>query len=232
MNRAEKKSLKTKALTLLEIAVPRKSYSVILKKLPPESHSMLDVGVGKGEVASIIRKRKNYYMVGVDLFKPYILLCKQIPAHDDYVLADARYLPFKNGSFDVCLALDVIEHLNKNEGINFMDRLETIATKQVIIFTPTGFVPQHEFDENIFHEHQSGYIPEDFRKRKYTVWGINGFSFLKGERAQLKYGSFLAFPILLWSLLSRILVYNYPTFAYHLLCVKNLPYVKNSFKVA
>jgi SAM-dependent methyltransferase len=215
-------SLKTRLLTFLEMGIPRKGYSVLLKKLPAESCSMLDIGVGKGEIANIIRKRKNYYMVGIDLFKPYLMLCKRIPAHDDYILADARNLPFRDGSFDVCLAFDVIEHLNRNQGIQLAERLERIALEQVVIFTPMAYVPQRQFDGNIFLEHKSGYLPFDFESRGYTVKGINGFRFLKGERGQLRFGGFLALPALVISLLSRILVYNYPRFAFHMLCIKNL----------
>ena len=78
------------------------------------------------------------------------------------------YFPEK--SVDSIFLLDVIEHLEKEEGLNLLAKTEKIARQQVIIFTPLGFMPQHHSDGKDawglsgggWQEHKSGWFPEDF----------------------------------------------------------------------
>ena len=78
--------------------------------------------------------------VGVDCFQPYIdligppAICARLPEAVEQ---------FSAGSFDVVLLLDVIEHLDKHDARNVIVAAEYIARREVILFTPDGFVPQH-----------------------------------------------------------------------------------------
>jgi GT2 family glycosyltransferase len=77
--------------------------------------------------------------VGVDCFEPYL-----DRIGPPTVLADLpRGLEsFAAGSFDVVLMLDVIEHLDKPAAMELIRRAERIARREVILFTPDGFVEQ------------------------------------------------------------------------------------------
>ena len=57
------------------------------------------------------------------------------------ICGDIRNLTdyFKRGQFDACIAIDVIEHLPKEEGLKLMEDMESIAKRKIIIFTPNGF---------------------------------------------------------------------------------------------
>jgi predicted SAM-dependent methyltransferase len=76
-------------------------------------------------------------------------------------------------SFDLVIALDIIEHITKEEGIELMRQCEEIARKGVCIETPKGYVPQnmdiqgHGGDE--WQTHRSGWEPEEFESRGYKV---------------------------------------------------------------
>jgi hypothetical protein len=80
----------------------------------------------------------------------------------------AKYFPEK--SVDTVLLLDVIEHLEKKEGQELLEKTLRIARRQVIIFTPLGFVTQLHadtkdawgLDGGSWQEHKSGWLPEDF----------------------------------------------------------------------
>ena len=52
-----------------------------------------------------------------------------------------------------------------------------------MVFTPNGFVRQHEYDCNPLQVHRSGWTVDSFRRRGYEIYGIGGPKALRGERA-------------------------------------------------
>lgn len=96
--------------------------------------SILDVGCGQGFPMKMIKVRmKVDKSVGVDLFKPYIKIGKQLKIHDQYIISDVRRLRAKNKSYDIVLALQIIEHLRKREAWKVVRKMEKIAKKQIIV---------------------------------------------------------------------------------------------------
>ena len=72
---------------------------------------------------------------------------------------------------DSVFLIDVVEHLEKNEGKVLLKEVDRVARKQIVIFTPLGFMPQHiELDKRDrwglhggdFQEHKSGWLPNEF----------------------------------------------------------------------
>ncbi len=76
---------------------------------------------------------------------------------------------FADDSFEVVLALDVIEHLQKSEGPVLLSQMERIASKRVVLFTPLGEMWVNA-DKQEFHHHKCGWLPEEFAARGYQVW--------------------------------------------------------------
>ncbi len=66
--------------------------------------------------------------------------------------------------------IDVVEHLEKEEGLRLLCLTERIARRQIVLFTPLGFMPQEHLDGKDawgleggrWQEHKSGWLPEDF----------------------------------------------------------------------
>lgn len=132
--------------------------------------SILDVACGRGMPMRVIKKRVSFKKsVGVDLFVPYINECKRKNIHDEHLICDVRNLPFKRKSFDVVIALQVLEHLKKTEALKVLNRLEEIAKKQVIVSTPVGLTFHPSVDDNELQLHQSGFSVKDFEERGYKV---------------------------------------------------------------
>jgi hypothetical protein len=77
---------------------------------------------------------------------------------------------FPPHSVDTVFLVDVIEHLEKEEGRRLLAATEGLARRQVVIFTPLGFMAQHHSDGKdawgleggAWQEHKSGWGPEDF----------------------------------------------------------------------
>ena len=123
--------------------------------------------------------------IEVDAHLPYLLEAKNRKLYKLLILADVRYLPFRPRSVDVVMALDLIEHLDKEDGLKILMSMEKIARKKLIIFTPLGFLPLKPYD-TILQLHRSGWYPKEFRTRGYKCRGVNGLFFLRGEGVVLE----------------------------------------------
>lgn len=190
-----------------------------LKKAVGDSKSILDVGCGDNSPIRYVSN--NIYKVGVDIHKPSIQKSKLKKIHNKYYHINILDLEKKFGknSFDCVVALDIIEHLTKEEGYKLLKLLEKIAKHKVILFTPNGFLPQGDINNNPWQVHKSGWEVEEMNKKRYRVIGINGWRPLRKEFAHIKYR-----PKVLWRLFSDIsefFVKNNPEKAFQLLCIKN-----------
>lgn len=136
--------------------------------------TVLDVGCGDGEFMLKVNPDKKYDVVGIDLFKPNIKKTKKTGVYKRVILSDLRKMKFKKESFDIVLASQVIEHINKKEGLKMISIIEKISKKRVIIYTPNGFVPFDPFevvDNNPLQVHKSGWEVKEMRKYGYRVYG-------------------------------------------------------------
>jgi len=77
-----------------------------------------------------------------------------------------------DNSIDSVFMIDLIEHLEKDDGKKLLKEADRIARKQIVVFTPLGFYPMHfkekgqkdawGLDGVDVQEHKSGWLPEDF----------------------------------------------------------------------
>lgn len=202
------------------------SYGYFFHKFVPElqkacvgCETFLDIGCGKNSPLQFIPKKHSE---GVDLFQASINESMSKNIHDKYHKLDVLSVGtrFRKRSFDCVVALDLIEHLEKNDGLKLLKIMETIARKKVIIYTPNGFVPQKGIDNNIYQEHKSGWTTGEMKSFGYSVKGINGWKKLRGDRATMKFR-----PTYFWigiSDITELYTFNHPESAYHLLCTKEI----------
>lgn len=188
-----------------------------LKKELEGCETVLDLGCGR---SSPLRYCPVTYSVGVELFEPYLEESKKMKIHNEYILADIKKVEFKPKSFDCVIALDVLEHLTKKEGAELIKKMENVAKKKIIIFTPNGFSRQDEYDEDKLQIHKSGWTVDEFKKRGYEVKGINGWKPLRKEKAEFRFRPRIV--NLLLSDLTQKITYHLPRSAFQLLAVKTL----------
>ena len=89
---------------------------------PVPGERILDVGCGRGEVVTA-SARTGAQVVGVDYAPDALLLSKETlseSGQDDaakvaLLLSNAKFLPFRDNSFDKVVMLDLVEHLYPNE---------------------------------------------------------------------------------------------------------------------
>ncbi len=182
--------------------------------------SVLDVGCGSDSPLSKVKK--SFKSHGVDGHKPSIERSRKNHIHDSYTFGNLTKLDtlFKPKSFDAVIALDVIEHFEKKDSLLFIKKLEKIASKKVILLTPNGFYAQDGYDSNPYQIHKSGWSNDDLTDLGYTVYGLRGLKWIRGDYATIRYQ-----PWIIWGLISFIsepLLYFFPNLSYDLFAIKEM----------
>jgi len=89
----------------------------VFKNMPtlrPDS-LMLDLGCGEGNIANIVFPYQN--KIGLDNFHEFLIEAKEKGFYSYLVEADATYMPFVNGSFDLIFSNSVLEHIPGLKGV-------------------------------------------------------------------------------------------------------------------
>lgn len=134
-----------------------------------EIDTILDVACGLSFKSKFVPAKVR---VGVDVFEEYF---NHIETDLPYAVVryDVRRIReiFMPKSFDLVLALDIVEHLEKYEAIDMIKQCEEIAKKAVIIETPKGYVPQNidilGHGGHEFQTHRCGWEVEELEKLGY-----------------------------------------------------------------
>jgi SAM-dependent methyltransferase len=122
-----------------------------------ETTTMLDIGCGNKKYSSICKNTTT--LDAWEKVNPDVLLD-----------AAKNPLPFDNKSFDVILLLDVIEHMEKEEGKRLLEECKRVSSK-IFLFTPLWWDDnsRHVHDKNLwcygnpYNYHLSLWTEEDFK---------------------------------------------------------------------
>lgn len=197
------------------------SYPWIVRHHIEDEKKILDVGCGDGAFMAILNRDKKYKVTGVDLFGPYLKKAKSLGVYQKVIKKDIRKINFKKNSFDVVICSQVIEHLNKKDGLVLISKIKQIAPK-VIIGTPNGRFSQEEYDENRLQQHRSAWNSQDFEKLGFKVYG-QGLKLIYGEDGLMsKFGSntLINFLLSITSYCLSPIVYFIPDLGAHIIAVK------------
>ncbi|WP_407357228.1 hypothetical protein [Methanolobus sp. WCC5] len=147
-----------------------KLYKTAKKKLK-RANTVLDIGCGINP-QSLVKAKIN---ICCEPFNQYVkVLQDKLKNKKNYVVMNVGWNQvvkiFPPKSIDTILLVDVIEHLEKEEGRELLKATELVASQQIAIFTPLGFLPQEHpdgkdiwgYDGGSYQEHKSGWLPEDF----------------------------------------------------------------------
>jgi SAM-dependent methyltransferase len=97
--------------------------------------TILDVATGGADIPVIVadwaaRRGVPVRIVAVDHHPTIAHLAREVTIHSPVITvlrADARALPFREGSFDVCLCSLALHHLPPNEGLGLLHDLHRLA---------------------------------------------------------------------------------------------------------
>lgn len=157
----------------------------VLQRLPDlTGKHVLDLGCGKELLGYLCRQSKGgdtAWIVGADIWIPYLDFCSRFGAYDYLVQIDGKdQLPFHEGWFDVVLACEVLHHLPRTAGDQLLDELEPLARECLILTCPNGNQLRGPVDSVPVEAHVFVWHTRDFRSRGYEV-RVLGFRFQPGN---------------------------------------------------
>lgn len=185
--------------------------------------TVLDIGCGDGQLMVKVNYDKKYEVTGVDLYRPSLKKAKKTGVYKKTVLSDLKKLKFKQKSFDVVLASQVIEHVSKKNGLRIISSMEKIAREKVVISTPNGFVPFEPFedkDNNPLQIHKSGWRIKEMQRLGYKVYG-QGSEFIYSSTGLLYRFRKLKNLLVIISYLLSPITYFYPNSSFIIIAIKN-----------
>lgn len=152
------------------------------------------------DAALLIKPSETLLDVGCGLRPQNMARCKKhicVEPHGEYAdaLEAAGYEVIRKVGLegliaaDTIMALDSIEHMEREDGEAFIEKAKDLAN-QIVIFTPLGFMPDTENGETdawgcqgqYWQKHRSGWEPGDFPDWTYVI----------SRNFHKKYGAFFA----------------------------------------
>lgn len=148
----------------------------VSKELVKPCNTLVDVGCGLRPY--IYEKSKIH--ICIEPYEEYINIAKSVYKNHNMVFIKKYALEglklFPDNSIDTVVMLDFIEHVEKKEGFEILKEADRITKKQIVVFTPLGYVSNDSGEKDnwgldgvSFQEHKSGWLPEDFGEG----WEIN-----------------------------------------------------------
>lgn len=198
------------------------SFTSLIAAEINNNKTILDIGCGRASIFKYILNKN--YKIGLDIYEPYLMKNRISPVHNGYVLADCRALPFKNNSFSCSIAMEVLEHLSKNDGVRMLSEMERVSSGKIILTTPNGFLPVCPgAEDNPDERHRCGWGCPELAGLGFKVYGINSLKILwavKNGQAvrKFKIGKTIFLGIVFDII--RMFAFFYPAVAFQLLLVK------------
>lgn len=179
--------------------------------------TIVDCGCGKGIWGYLIRSTRsldNSHLVGIDIDKEYLKFCSKHKVYDRLIRADIKKLPLKDGSVDILICSEVIEHLSKKDGIKFLREIDRVGSRggRAIITTPN--MKLDTFITLGKDSHSSRWNVSDFKKMGYKVYGM-------GIRVSPSFAKWYSPLILAIGYVLSPLSYKIPQIAGFLIAVKD-----------
>jgi 2-polyprenyl-3-methyl-5-hydroxy-6-metoxy-1,4-benzoquinol methylase/uncharacterized protein YbaR (Trm112 family) len=115
-----------------------------IRLTPSKGGRMLDLGCNWGRW-TVSAARKGYRVIGIDPDLGAVLaarkVARQLGVSAEFVVGDARYLPFADGSFDTVFSYSVLQHLSKCNVELTLREVDRVLdrTGKVVIQMPNKF---------------------------------------------------------------------------------------------
>lgn len=202
------------------------SLVATLRKELQGCETVLDLGCGP---ESPLQYCQPKYSVGVEAYAPYIKKSSKQKIHNKYINEEIMKVDFPPHSFDAIILIDVIEHLEKEQGNILLKKMEKWAKKKVIINTPNGFLPAQD-STNHYQTHLSGWDIDEMKKKGYKPYGMAGLKILRKDEApdNVNNECFVTMrfrPRSFWFLVTgftQLFIYYFPKLAFEVMYIKEL----------
>jgi SAM-dependent methyltransferase len=143
---------------------------------------ILDIGCGRYSAVSQVIKTQSFYAIGLDIFEPNVRASNRRGIYQGVICADVRALPIKDKQFDLIILLEVLEHLDKEDGQKALRELERVSREAILLTTPIGTSPHRDYYGNPHEEHRYVWGLEELKASGFVIRGKGIRGLTVGDR--------------------------------------------------
>lgn len=140
----------------------------------------MELGSGDGKILNLCSCEDK---VGVEIYLQYIKDAERKYPDLSFIRADIRdFVPrLEPGAVDVFLICDVLEHFERVEALDILEKCKEIA-KRIVLFIPIGKHPQGTGPEgNVFQTHRDTWEYEELEALGFSVARWDTFHDIPGK---------------------------------------------------
>lgn len=132
-------------------------------------NKLIDIGSGMGYWGLLLMDSGREIMA-IELSKPYIRFTKMLGVYRVVIRASGDFLPFKSDYFDTALALEIIEHVDKESGLLLAKEARRVS-RCAVISTPRMPSPNSDLPSWVpeTEKHQSEWTEQEFKAEGFTT---------------------------------------------------------------
>jgi hypothetical protein len=167
------------------------------ERLQPQA--VLDVGIGMGQYGFLLRtnlelvnlfdingahaaqRPKEQWRVRIDGIEGYAGYFTPVHhyAYNQLLVGDAlqELAKLPAASYDLVLAIDILEHFDKAQGFEFLQACQRVCRGSVLVSTPQDFHEQ-EVEANPLENHRSHWEQADLERAGFTQFLPNAMSLI------------------------------------------------------
>jgi 2-polyprenyl-3-methyl-5-hydroxy-6-metoxy-1,4-benzoquinol methylase len=175
--------------------------------LPHDKKAMiLDIACGAGKFLYFLQKTGYHNTGGIDLSKEQIDLARQIGVENVWVDDLFSYLPKVERKYNMIIANDIIEHLTKEETMEFLDKIMAALKPggSILISTPNAFSLFGAGRVFVDFTHETGFTSTSLAQ-VLRVCGFKDVAIYGEEPIVIDFRSFAR--NLLWNVMTKLLKY-------------------------
>jgi 2-polyprenyl-3-methyl-5-hydroxy-6-metoxy-1,4-benzoquinol methylase len=135
---------------------------------------LLDIGIGRGEMLSCMKKWGYTNFCGVDISPSTVSFCSSLGLPCKQVEDTSSWLRGNEKTFDLITLLDVLEHIKKEEIVPFLKALKGSLKPggMLIVQVPNMQAPDSQLHRYNDFTHEVGFIENSLRQ----TLQVSGFS--------------------------------------------------------
>ncbi len=174
-------------------------FSLNYRRYFPENKNavLLDVGIGRGEMLSCMKKWGYVNHLGIDISPSTVNFCRSIKLNCELVGDTIAWVAHKKETFELITLLDVLEHIKKENTIPFLKAVyDSLKDEGILIVqVPNLQAPDGQLHRYNDITHEVGYIENSLRQVLLAA-GFNkiefyGFEDILGKTIKDRVRSFL-----------------------------------------
>jgi hypothetical protein len=134
---------------------------IVRKIISNPNNVVLDIGIGEGKWGKLLKGRVSW-IEGIEAWKPYIIKYNLPQFYNELYNIDLRQFEF-NKKYTVAVLGDVLEHLSREDALEFLNKLKTNVSRIYLTIPVTVCIQDGNAIGNPFETHHYHWSDKEIR---------------------------------------------------------------------